>query len=96
MLSFPMKYVCSAIGVLPPLAPRIGSSTLLGPFDRCRQVSDDRVEPHVDPLVVAFLVTGDRNRNTPVEIARDRTGFELLHEVEREAADVLPPTVLAL
>ena len=59
-----------------------------------QEVADDRVEPHVDPLVVAFLVTRNRNRNTPVQITRDRTGLELLHKVEREAADVLPPTVL--
>ena len=83
-------------GVLPPLAPCVGRSAIRGPLDRCGEVADDGVEPDVDPLVVALLVAGNGDRDAPVEVARDRPRLELLHEVQREPADVLPPALLAL
>src|SRR5207237_9827931 len=39
------------LGVLPPLAPRVGSPDHPRPLDSGGEVSDDRVEPHVHPLV---------------------------------------------
>ena len=82
--------------VLPPLAPGIGRAAVLGPLDRRGEVADHRVEPDVDPLVVLILVALERDRHSPVEVARDRARLQLLDEVEREPPDVLPPVLLRL
>ena len=95
MLSFPMKYVCSAAGFCHHSRHASGVPRFDRPLDRCREVADDGVEPDVDPLVVAILVPLDRDRNAPVEVPSDRPRLELLHEVQREPPDVLPPVRLA-
>ena len=76
------------VGVLPPLAPGIGRAAVRRPLDRRREVADHRVEPDVDPLVVALVVAGHRDADAPVEVARDRPRPELLDQLEREALDV--------
>ena len=83
-------------GVLPPLAPRVRLPSVRRPLDRGGQVADHRVEPDIDPLVVLLLVTRDGDRNAPVEVTRDRSWLQLLHEVERETLDVRPPVVVRL
>ena len=92
MLSLPMKYDVARVGVLPPVAPGIGRAAVRGPLDGRRQVADDRVEPDVDPLVVALRVLGrNRDRHAPVEVARDRPRLQVLEQAEREVPDVRAP-----
>src|SRR5215210_3549768 len=88
------EVVVTRIRVLPPLAPRIRIPGARGPLDACREVADDGVEPDVDALSVLLVVSGNRNSYAPVEITRDWTRFEIVHEVQREAADVRAPIVL--
>src|SRR5438270_150598 len=57
-------------GILPPVAPRVGTSDHAGPFDRSGEVTDDGVEPHVHALIGPILPTRERDRHAPIDIAR--------------------------
>src|SRR6266542_4784639 len=59
------------------------------------EVADHGVEPDVDALGL-FGIALDRNRDTPVDVARHRTGLHVVDEREREVADVGAPARLPL
>ena len=77
--------------VVPPGAPGVRVAGPAGPLDGRRQVADHRVEPDVDPLVVAVPPAVERHGDAPVEVAGDRPRLEVVEQVERELEHVRPP-----
>ena len=88
--------VVPAVPVLPPAFPRVGLAPLDRPLDRGRQIPDDRVEPHVDLLARVGLPTRQRDRHSPVQIARDGARLQVAHEFERILAYVRTPVIVRL
>src|SRR5262245_27047505 len=76
---------------LPPRPPGVRLARSGCPFDRRRQVADDRVEPDVDALVRPVPPAVQWDRNSPVEVAGDRAWLEVVEQVECELEDVRPP-----
>ncbi|MPM73045.1 hypothetical protein SDC9_120021 [bioreactor metagenome] len=87
------EHVAASAGVVPPVAPGVGIAGALGPFDRCRQVAGDRVEPDVDALHVVVAPAVDRDLDAPVEVAGDGARLELLDVVVAEVQHVGTPVL---
>src|SRR3954454_8373659 len=51
----PHEVRVSRVRVLPPLAPCFWCAAVLGPLDRSREVTDHRVEPHVDAFRLRWV-----------------------------------------
>ena len=83
------EVVGQGLGVVPPLAPRLGVAGAARPLDGGAQVADDGVEPHVEALGGLVLPAGDRD--APVDVARHRAGTDVLEEVLGELDDVGAP-----
>ena len=83
------EVVGQGLGVVPPLAPRLGVAGAARPLDGGAQVADDGVEPHVQALGGLVLPAGDRD--TPVNVARHGAGTDVLQEVLGELDDVGAP-----
>ena len=83
------------VRVLPPVAPCFGCPVVLGPLDGSREVTDHRVEPHVDAFRLRRVAL-HRHRNAPVDVTRHRARLEVVDEREGEVPDVRPPAGLRL
>ena len=77
--------------VVPPLAPALGVTDPAGPLDRRREVADDGVEPHVEPLGRVVLPALEGDRDAPVDVAGHRARADVLEEVLGELDDVGAP-----
>ena len=83
------EVVGQGLGIVPPLAPRLGVAGAARPLDGGAQVADDGVEPHVQTLGGLILPAGDRN--APVDVARHGAGADVFQEVLGELDDVGTP-----
>ena len=80
----------------PPGSPGIRVAGAPGPLDRCREIADDSVEPHVQPLVRVVDPAVQRDGNPPVDVAGHGTRADVVQQVEAELEHVRPPVCARL
>ena len=85
------EVVRDRLRVVPPLAPALGVARAAGPLDRGREVADDGVEPHVEPLGRVVAPAVERHRDAPVDVAGHRPRADVVEDVQAELDDVGPP-----
>jgi len=73
--------------------PGISRAPVLCPLDAGREVADDRLEPDVQAFA---LVPWQRDRNAPVDVARDRPSAQLFDIIAGKVDDVGPPVILVV
>src|SRR5262249_15154839 len=81
-------------GIVPPRLPRLWLPAVMRPFDRCRQIANDILEPDVEALCVP---TRQWHGNAPVEIPRHRAPLQATADViAGEVEDARPPMMRML
>ena len=79
-----LEVIVAGLRVLPEVFPRLRLTSAVCPLDRGRQVTDDRIEPHVEFLGVIVLPALNGDGNAPVNIARHGARAHILQQVQGE------------
>ena len=86
-----LEVIVAGLRVLPEVLPCLRLTGAVCPLDGGRQVTDDRIEPHVELLSVIVLPALNGDRNAPINIARHGARAHILQQVQGELQDVRAP-----